>query len=86
MSVYVDNLREYPYKVKGHFKWCHLVADSFSELVGFSQKLGLSYSWLQNENYPHFDLTEGMRIKAVKMGAIEITDKELVDLIRKDKK
>lgn len=86
MSVYVDSLREYPQKIKGSNKWCHLVADNLSELESFAGKLNLSPSWIQTDNYPHYDLTEGKRIQAVKLGAIEITDKELVVLIRKERK
>ena len=86
MTVYVDNLREYPQKIKGSNKWCHLIADSLSELESFARKLNLSSNWFQADSYPHYDLTEGKRFQAVKLGAKEITDRELVDLIRKDKK
>lgn len=78
MSVYVDKLREYRTR-----KWCHLLADSIDELETFARKMGLYPDWYQPKSYPHYDLTEKRRIQALKMGAIEITDNELVNLIRK---
>lgn len=82
MAVYVDQLRQYPEKVKGYDKWCHLVADSLSELMAFSCRIGLRSTWLQTNNYPRFDLTEGKRVQALKMGATEINDETLVKIIR----
>lgn len=83
MSVYVDKLREYPGGPRGHKKWCHLIADDLDELEKFARKLNLSIFWFQPFSFPHYDLTEGKRIQALKIGAIEITDNELVNLIRK---
>jgi hypothetical protein len=83
MSVYVDNMRPvaqtrcWPY---AHA--CHLIADSIEELHDFAlKKLGLQKSWFQKAegNIPHYDLTSGKRWQALRLGAIEITDKELVD-------
>ncbi len=83
MSVHVDELREYP-KAHGHSKWCHLLADSFDELEIFARKMGLHPDWIQSKSFIHYDLAERRRNQALKLGAIEISDKELVDLIRKE--
>ena len=87
MSVYVDELmnclqsRKWPYR-----KSCHLVADSIKELAAFSVLMGLKKEWFQNNpTLPHFDLTEGMRRKAVSLGAIEIDRQQMVEIIRKNR-
>lgn len=85
MPVYVDTLREYP-KTHGHSKWCHLLSDNFDELETFARVMGLHPDWYQHKSYPHYDLTEKKRIQALKLGAIEISNKELIDLIRKENK
>lgn len=87
MSVYVDDLkpclksRKWPYG-----KACHLVADSIKELAAFSILMGLKNEWFQNKvDLPHFDLTEGMRLKAISLGAIEIDDHQLVAMARNNR-
>ncbi len=85
MSVYVDIImpcipnKNWPYK-----QACHLLADSVSELHRFAETLGLKKQWLQwkKGSVPHFDLTPSMRKKAVKQGAIEISNSEFVQILR----
>jgi hypothetical protein len=73
MSVYVDWLQlslrteQWPYKYH-----CHLFADSLQELHRFAIFIGCKKSWFQNKSGAHYDLTKGMRRKAIKYGAIEI--------------
>lgn len=80
MAVYVDILRNWGWKLGPS---CHMIADSVEELKTFAVGIGLKESWLQekktgNHKDPHFDLTVGMRAKAVKAGAIELDDKHFV--------
>jgi hypothetical protein len=68
-------------------RWSHLTADTHDELAEFARVIGLRQSWIQ---YPgtyreHFDLTEGMRQRALRNGAIPITLRESVEL-RKGKR
>jgi hypothetical protein len=74
MSVYVDRLLPcVPNKNWPYDKSCHLIADSLNELHEFALKLGLKKEWFQDhKKHPHYDLTEGMRKKAIQLGAIEI--------------
>ena len=67
MAVYVDNAR-----LKWRNKeWCHLVADSLDELHSFAQHLGLRREWFQSSTmYPHYDVTAGVRQKALALGAL----------------
>lgn len=59
-----------------------MVADSIDELHQFAQQLGLKRNWFQPNTIPHYDLTKNMRMKAVRYGAIEIDDQELIRRVR----
>ena len=84
MSVYVDEMivclqnKNWPYS-----RACHLIADSVEELHAFADRMGLKRSWFQSKSVPHYDLTTGMRFKAIMMGAIEMDRYKFVELIRK---
>ena len=84
MSVYVDDLtvslksRNWPYSHS-----CHLVADTVEELHYFAGRMHLNPSWFQDKpELPHYDLTRGMRLVAVKLGAIEVNRKKISDLMQ----
>lgn len=73
MSVYIDKL----FICKPNKKWpwnlaCHLTADTIKELHKFAKSIGLRRSWYQPKSKPHYDLTPGKRIRALKAGAINI--------------
>jgi len=89
MSVYVDELfvaeAENPHALKvgernGH-QWCHMWADTGGELHRMANDIGLLAEWFQNRNpdFPHYDLTPGMRAKAIVLGA---KPRRLKDLIK----
>lgn len=81
--VYVDDLKFYPKQTK---KWCHMVADSLEELHEMAEKIGLKREWFQNiSSHPHYDLTEGKRREAATFGAKEVSSKEIVAVIRKNR-
>ena len=86
MSVYVDDLRNCARNKNWHYdKCCHLVADSVEELHYFAGRMMLNPSWFQEGvcSLPHYDLTKNKRLLAVKLGAVEIDDRRLVDMIRR---
>lgn len=76
MTVYVDDSK-IPHRGT---VWCHLMADSFSELEGFARKLNLHPSWRHGD---HYDLTPSKRAKAVQLGAQQVTARELIPLRKK---
>lgn len=83
--IIVDPLFHAP--AHGHGYWCHMVSTtSVDELHAFADKIGLKRSWFQNKSTPHYDLTRGKRLQAVKNGAIEVTPKEFVSFVRKLRK
>jgi len=87
MGVYVDDLRSvvrnrnWPYN-----KACHLVADTVRELHAFARRLSLKRGWFQSKTMPHYDLTENKRASALRLGALEISDRRLVKMVRSNRK
>ena len=82
--IYVDELsvclrnRNWPYS-----QACHLVADSVEELHYFAGRMRLKPSWFQDKpELPHYDLTKGMRLLAVWLGAIELDRNKISELMQ----
>lgn len=79
MTVYVDDmLREAAVRNGDHTirgLWSHLMADTTNELLDFGDHLGLHRAWLQRPASPmeHFDITAGKRLRALELGAVQIT-------------
>ena len=83
MAVYVDNLRDYGWR---HGPSCHLIADSVEELIEFAVSMGMRAEWFQGKSTPHFDLTAPGRELAVANGAIQLSQRELVQKLRELRK
>jgi hypothetical protein len=79
VAVYVDALRDYGWR---HGPSCHLIGDSVEELIEFAESMGMRREWFQAKSTPHFDLTADGRAAAVSMGAIELTNRQLIGKIR----
>jgi len=80
VAVYVDNER---IAWKGR-EWCHLVADSLSELHAFAKRLGLRRAWFQDRaSYPHYDVTSAIRARALELGARQADRIQLMACCRK---
>jgi hypothetical protein len=61
-------------------RWCHLVSDdNLEELHEFAAALGLPRYIFQGD---HYDLHEGLREMAVRLGAEPVTSRELVARLR----
>lgn len=74
MTVYVDDSR---LLWRGR-SWCHLVADSVSELHAFAAQLGLRREWFQYRSmYPHYDVTVSVQRRALALGA-QVGDKKTI--------
>lgn len=82
VAIYVDNER---IQWRGKL-WCHLVADSLDELHAFAAELGLKRAWFQGKaSYPHYDVTTGVRERALAMGAIAAGKTQMLASARKMK-
>lgn len=85
--VYVSDMRpsiknkRWPYN-----QHCYLLADTTEELHLFAISIGLKRRWFQDKTAPHYDLTIGMRRSAVRKGATQISNKRVVELVRKSRK
>lgn len=88
MGVYVNDLRPVAKNKNWPYKYaCHLVADTVEELHYFAGRMWLEPSWFQGQSsFPHYDLSKNYRLVAIKLGAAEITDRRLVELMKKHRK
>jgi hypothetical protein len=77
MAVYVDPLTENGWHLGPN---CHLCADSLPELHAFARRIGMRRTWFQPDNrrLPHYNLTAQRRAAALRLGAVEITRRQLV--------
>jgi hypothetical protein len=98
VTVYVDsaNIEATVGRIDGI--WCHLTADTPTELHAFAQRIGLQRRWYQGRCksamrgacavldgscvHFHYDVTEGRRAAAVAAGATEIDIRQLGEILR----
>jgi hypothetical protein len=80
MAVYVDDMQA-PF---GRMKMCHMMADTTEELLAMADRIGVARRWLQKRgtHHEHFDIAQGKRALAVRMGAVEITRREVFEIIQ----
>lgn len=76
MTVYVDDARN----PLGRMKMCHMLADTDDELHAMAASLGLRLSYFQGD---HYDIALSKRKLAVKLGAKEVSSRELVEVRRR---
>ena len=66
----------------------HLIADSLNELHAFAKIMCFPRSWFQNKKreHPHYDLTTDRALaRAIFCGAIQISPKELMAIMKSTK-
>jgi hypothetical protein len=73
--VYVDDMRA-PYR---RMIMCHMIADTEEELHAMAATVGVARKWFQGN---HYDVCLKMRAKAVALGAVEVSTRELVLIMR----
>lgn len=80
MSVYVDDMRA----SYGRMVMCHMLADTDVELHAMADKIGVARRWHQKARtpYSHYDIALSKRAMAVQFGAVEITQRQSVEIIR----
>ncbi len=88
MTTYVDDMLMAAEVRNGttvhRSRWSHLTADTVEELHEFAvRKLGLKRSWFRDGRHPHYDLTEGMRYKALRLGAQPVEYGQSPDIARR---
>ncbi len=85
MTIYVDELRDVR-AVMGRGRqglWFHMVSDDGLELLHtFAHQLGLPRRAFQDHpRHPHYDLTPSLRARAVTLGALEISTRDLAKIL-----
>jgi len=81
--VLVDPLRDYGGSGWRAGQWCHLATDaSFAELHALAEAIGLRRSAFQGD---HYDLRAPARAAAVRLGAEEVSSRELVGRMLTDR-
>ena len=80
MAVYVDTARN-PY---GRMFLSHMMADTLDELHTMADHLELKRSWFQPQSRPHYDICQAKKQIAIRLGAIEVSTKELVNISRRN--
>lgn len=80
MTIFVDDPL---WRWRGK-SWCHMVSDTGAdELHEFARRLGLRRAWSQERpksSAHHYDITTSVRIRAISLGAVPVTPRELVKL------
>lgn len=75
MSVYIDDFNA-PY---GRMQMCHMMADTREELYAMVDAIGVHRKWIQLEGrFPHYDICLSKKKKALTLGAIECSARDLV--------
>lgn len=80
MSVYVDSM----FAAYRRMKMCHMLADTTAELLAMADAIGVQRKWLQHAGTPkeHFDVCMAKRDAALKLGAISVDGRRLVQIMR----
>lgn len=76
MPVYVDDMRAR----YGRLILCHMLADSADELHAMADAIGVARRWYQGD---HYDVCLSKRAEAVRLGAKEVTGREIVEVRRR---
>ena len=80
MGVYVDDMKA-PY---GRMIMCHMVADTLGELHNMADTIGVDRKHFQPKSMPHYDICQSKRKIAIENGAIEVTQREVVKIMRRN--
>lgn len=60
-------------------------AGSEPELHSLAARIGLKLAWFQHHKpwFPHYDLTEPRRARAIKLGAIEVSKRQMFEHVQR---
>jgi hypothetical protein len=86
MTVYLDDWRQPARLGPVDDRWSHLVADSDDELHAFAARLGMKREQFQHKvvrpHQAHYDLPERTRQKALDLGAVPVTWRQVGRMMR----
>jgi hypothetical protein len=80
-QVYVGNL-EFGF---GRMLMSHMGSPDIDALHKMADAIGISRKWFQDiPHHPHYDISKGKKALAIKLGAVEVSDRELIKLCYPD--
>lgn len=86
MPVYVDDMWTRAMGQYRRMKMSHMWSPDLDELHAMADKIGLNRKWFQDKSsFLHYDVSLSLRGKAVSFVAVEITMKELAQMVRDHK-
>jgi hypothetical protein len=79
-AVYVDEAI-WPY---GRMVMCHMFADHVEDLHEMAARIGIARRWFQDKpGFPHYDICKSKRQAAVEKGAVEVSSRTLVRIVKR---
>jgi hypothetical protein len=86
LTVYVDDWRQRARVRDRDDRWSHLLADDPDELHAMAAALGIPPRGYQrhrrSELLNHYDVPESLRLRAIELGAVPVTWREMARLAR----
>jgi hypothetical protein len=86
LTVYVDDWRQRATVRDRTDRWSHLLADDPDELHAMAAALGIPPRGYQRHRRSaalnHYDLPEALRLRAIELGAVAVTWREMARLTR----
>jgi hypothetical protein len=83
LATYVDALQNYPDAGLRFTEFCHLLADTRAELHEMADQLGVPRRFFQDHAWRwHYDLPAHVRAEAVRLGALEISRRDVAVMLR----
>ena len=86
LTVYVDDWRQLAIIRQREDRWSHLLADDPGELHAMAARLGIPPRGYQRHRRStalnHYDLPESLRLRAIELGAVAVSWRELARLTR----
>jgi hypothetical protein len=86
LTVYVDDWRQRATVRDRTDRWSHLLADEPEELHAMAAALGIPLRGYQRHRRSaalnHYDLPEALRVRAIALGAVPVTWREMARLTR----
>lgn len=80
MSVYIDNY----FARYRRLLLSHMIADTHDELCDMARRIGVPLHHIQDEGTTreHFDVCKQMRSRAIALGALPVTTRQLAQMVR----
>lgn len=73
MTVYVDDMYQYPLGQFRGMKMSHMIADTLDELHAMAKRIGIARRHFQDKHSgPHYDVAMSKRADAIKAGAVPV--------------